>query len=63
LIFAAAAFAISANLWLIRPVRSSVGLMIILLGIPFFYYWRGRDVTDSHLVEATTCGLSDRACS
>jgi len=41
-IFAVAALAISTNLWLIRPVRSSVGLAIILLGIPFFYYWRRR---------------------
>jgi APA family basic amino acid/polyamine antiporter len=54
LIFATAAFAISANLWLVRPVRSSVGLMIILLGIPFFYYWRRRSITSSLLVEATT---------
>ena len=56
LIFATASFAISANLWLVRPVRSSVGLMIILLGIPFFYYWRRRSVTSSRLVEATTSG-------
>ena len=33
------ACAIAANLWLVRPVRSSVGLAIILLGIPFFHYW------------------------
>jgi APA family basic amino acid/polyamine antiporter len=37
LLFGFAAFAISINLWLVRPVRSSVGLMTILLGIPFFY--------------------------
>ncbi len=54
LIFATAAFAISVNLWLVRPVRSSVGLAIILLGIPFFYYWRRRSVTSSHLVETAT---------
>ena len=40
--FGAAAFAISVNLWLVRPVRSSIGLAIILLGVPFFYHWRGR---------------------
>jgi len=34
------ACAIAANLWLVRPVRSSIGLAIILLGIPFFHYWR-----------------------
>jgi APA family basic amino acid/polyamine antiporter len=52
MIFAAAALAISANLWLVRPIRSSVGLAIILLGIPFFYYWRRRRATSSHRVEA-----------
>jgi hypothetical protein len=25
---------------MIRPVRSSLGLAVILLGIPFFYRWR-----------------------
>ena len=40
LIFGAAAFAISVNLWLIRPVRSSIGLAIILIGVPFFQDWR-----------------------
>jgi len=40
LIFGAAAFAISVNLWLIRPVRSSIGLAIILIGVPFFHDWR-----------------------
>jgi APA family basic amino acid/polyamine antiporter len=45
LVFGISAFAISVNLWLVRPVRSSVGLAIVLLGIPFFYYWRWRNVT------------------
>jgi len=42
LVFGAAACAISLNLWLTRPVRSSIGLAVIMLGIPFFYYWRKR---------------------
>jgi basic amino acid/polyamine antiporter, APA family len=42
LTFAAAAAAISVNLWLIRPVRSSIGLAISLLGIPFFNFWRRK---------------------
>lgn len=50
LIFGCAALAISINLWLVRPVRSSVGLMIILSGVPFFYYWRRRGVISSHRV-------------
>lgn len=40
LIFAAAAVALTVNLWMVRPVRSSVGLAVILGGIPFYYCWR-----------------------
>jgi len=40
--FGAASFAISVNLWLVRPIRSSIGLAIILLGVPFFCHWRPR---------------------
>lgn len=40
LIFLAAAIALTVNLWMIRPVRSSLGLAVILSGIPFFYYWQ-----------------------
>jgi basic amino acid/polyamine antiporter, APA family len=34
--------AMTANLWLDRPVRSSIGLGIILLGLPFYFHWRRR---------------------
>src|SRR5580692_2872114 len=40
LIFLAAAIALTANLWMVRPLRSSLGLLVILGGIPFFYRWR-----------------------
>jgi APA family basic amino acid/polyamine antiporter len=40
LIFLIAAVALTANLWMDRPVRSSLGLAVILAGIPFFYHWR-----------------------
>lgn len=40
LIFLAAAIALTANLWMVRPVRSSLGLLVILAGIPFFHRWR-----------------------
>lgn len=39
-IFLLAAIALTLNLWLNRPVRSSLGLVVILAGIPFFYRWR-----------------------
>jgi len=40
LIFLAAAIALTVNLWMVRPVRSTAGLLVILAGIPFFYHWR-----------------------
>jgi APA family basic amino acid/polyamine antiporter len=40
LIFLIAAIALTVNLWVVRPVRSSLGLLVILSGIPFFYRWR-----------------------
>jgi APA family basic amino acid/polyamine antiporter len=39
-VFLAAAIALTGNLWLVRPVRSTLGLLVILAGIPFFHYWR-----------------------
>jgi hypothetical protein len=29
----------TVNLWLDRPVRSSIGLGVILLGLPFYFHW------------------------
>jgi len=40
LIFVLVAVALTVNLWMVRPVRSSLGLAVILLGIPFYYRWR-----------------------
>jgi APA family basic amino acid/polyamine antiporter len=40
LLFLAAAVALTVNLWMVRPVRSSLGLAVILAGVPFFYRWR-----------------------
>jgi basic amino acid/polyamine antiporter, APA family len=40
LVFLLAAVALTVNLWIVRPVRSSLGLAVILAGIPFFYRWR-----------------------
>jgi amino acid transporter len=39
-VFFIAAVALTVNLWLVRPVRSSAGLAVILAGVPFFYRWR-----------------------
>jgi len=40
LVFLVAALALTVNLWTVRPVRSSLGLAVMLAGIPFFYRWR-----------------------
>lgn len=40
LIFLAAAAALTINLWMVRPVRSTLGMLVIAAGIPFFYRWR-----------------------
>jgi APA family basic amino acid/polyamine antiporter len=43
LVFVIAALALTVNLWIERPVRSSLGLLVILTGVPFYYSWRGRE--------------------
>jgi basic amino acid/polyamine antiporter, APA family len=40
LIFLLAAIALTVNLWTVRPVRSTIGLLVIVAGIPFYYRWR-----------------------
>lgn len=40
LIFLVSAVALTIHLWLATPVRSSLGLLVILAGIPFFYRWQ-----------------------
>ncbi len=40
LIFLFAALALTVNLWMVRPVRSTLGLLVIAAGVPFFYRWR-----------------------
>lgn len=42
IIFLVSAVALTVNLWMVRPVRSSLGLAVILGGIPFFFRWRTR---------------------
>jgi APA family basic amino acid/polyamine antiporter len=48
-VFAIAALALTVNLWLVRPIRSSIGLAVILLGVPFYFRWRkiNRERTSS----------------
>ncbi len=38
-LFVAGAFALTLNIWLDRPGRSSIGLLLILAGLPFYRRW------------------------
>jgi APA family basic amino acid/polyamine antiporter len=44
-IFVAGALALTVNIWLERPGRSSIGLLLILAGLPFYKYWVSRNPT------------------
>jgi hypothetical protein len=39
------ALALTTNIWLQRPGRSSIGLLLMVAGLPFYRYWvkRGED--------------------
>ena len=50
-IFFVAALALTVNLWIVRPIRSSMGLVVILGGIPLFYYWRKSGSTLARTTE------------
>jgi basic amino acid/polyamine antiporter, APA family len=41
-IFVAGALALTVSLWLERPGRSSLGLLLIALGLPFYKRWQRR---------------------
>jgi APA family basic amino acid/polyamine antiporter len=38
-LFVAGALALTFNIWLERPGRSSIGLLLILAGLPFYRHW------------------------
>jgi APA family basic amino acid/polyamine antiporter len=41
-LFVAGALALTINLWLDRPGRSSIGLLLILAGLPFYRRWNRK---------------------
>jgi basic amino acid/polyamine antiporter, APA family len=41
-IFVAGALALTVNIWFDRPGRSSIGLLLILAGLPFYKRWSAR---------------------
>ena len=46
-LFVLGALVLTVNLWLVRPGRSTIGLLLILAGLPFYLYWQksGRAAT------------------
>jgi basic amino acid/polyamine antiporter, APA family len=46
-LFIAGAWAIAASLWLARPVRCTLGLVVISSGLIFYRSWRTNEIPDS----------------
>ncbi|HKE08651.1 MAG TPA: amino acid permease [Candidatus Acidoferrum sp.] len=46
-IFVVGALALTVNLWLQRPGRSTVGLLLILAGLPFYRWWSRKAVAEA----------------
>jgi basic amino acid/polyamine antiporter, APA family len=42
ILFLIAGLAMTANLWLDRPMRCSIGLGVVLVGLPFYFHWRKK---------------------
>jgi APA family basic amino acid/polyamine antiporter len=42
-LFVAGALALTINIWIQRPGRSSIGMLLILAGLPFYKMWAGRE--------------------
>jgi basic amino acid/polyamine antiporter, APA family len=45
-IFVAGALALTVNLFLQRPGRSTIGILLILVGLPFYWSWQSRGVNN-----------------
>jgi APA family basic amino acid/polyamine antiporter len=48
-LFVLGAFAVSGGLWLARPIRSSVGLALILVGLVPYRYWQKKLANQSKI--------------
>jgi len=64
-IFVAGALALTVNIWIDRPVRCSIGLLLILAGLPFYRWWRKETYLlamrrESSLREKNNCAGSRR---
>jgi amino acid transporter len=57
-IFVLGALALTVNLWLVRPGRSTIGLLLILAGLPFYRYWRTSARSKTSTPSRSTAHLS-----
>ncbi len=46
ILFVIGALALTVNLWIQRPLQSSIGLVLILFGLVFYRFWRKRATVD-----------------
>src|SRR6266403_527703 len=44
-LFVAGALTLTVNIWIDRPVRCSIGLLLILAGLPFYRHWRAQSLS------------------
>jgi len=51
-VFVAGALALTVSSWLERPGRSSIGLLLIAAGLPFYRHWAKRASTGGHPARA-----------
>jgi basic amino acid/polyamine antiporter, APA family len=59
-VFVLGAIALTINLWLVRPGRSSIGLLLILAGLPFYRYWTRHNSTRQDRASLPTFKVSSR---
>ena len=60
-VFLAGVAALTVTLWLARPVRSSVGLVLIFSGLLFYQHWRGKLPARSSFVRSNQPAAATRA--
>jgi basic amino acid/polyamine antiporter, APA family len=56
-LFVLGALVLTVNLWLVRPGRSTIGLLLIFAGLPFYSYWTRRNA-DKHSSDGLPMGES-----
>jgi hypothetical protein len=63
---AAIASAIAVNLWLVRPIRSTIGAAMMVLGLPFYDHWGQRPLASSQksaFIASPRAGIDDSEMS